>query len=100
MPRSILSFEESLNLLSSGFEFGNWETWQPAFFFGPVSYEITDNVQPLSVTPNDPLFGLQWHLKGANGIDVQKVWDDYRGAGITLGFIDDGIQFTHPDIDG
>ncbi len=58
------------------------------------TYEITTHA-----TPNDPLLPQQWHLTGANGINVSKVWDDYQGDGITIGFIDDGIQYTHPDLD-
>jgi len=56
--------------------------------------------EPLAVTPNDPSFASQWHLNGANGINVQEVWEEYRGQGITIGFVDDGIQYTHPDIAG
>jgi len=56
--------------------------------------------------PNDPLFSQQWHLRntsqsgGALGIDanVTPVWDNYRGAGVTLCIIDDGLQHTHPDL--
>jgi len=60
--------------------------------------------------PNDPLFPLQWYLKntgqfgGAPGIDinVEKVWDDYNGAGVTVGVYDDGVQTegpnAHPDL--
>ena len=56
--------------------------------------------------PNDPQFGQQWHLRnttqngGALWIDanVTPVWDTYRGAGITIGIIDEGVQYTHPDI--
>lgn len=56
--------------------------------------------------PNDPLFASQWHLRntgqfgGTPGIDahVTTVWDTYKGAGITIGIVDDGLQFTHPDL--
>lgn len=56
--------------------------------------------QPLAVTPNDPQFATLWHLTGANGINIQPVWDDFRGNGITIGFVDDGMQYTHPDLAG
>src|SRR5262245_6657787 len=62
------------------------------------------------MTPNDPLFPLQWYLKntgqagGTAGIDikVEKVWDDYNGAGVTVGVYDDGVETVgpnaHPDL--
>ncbi len=56
--------------------------------------------------PNDAFFLRQWHLLntgqngGTNGIDVNitNVWNTYRGTGITIGIIDDGLQLTHPDL--
>lgn len=61
----------------------------------------------LHYRPNDPLFGLQWHLEavedrngGTDGIDVGVVpaWDKYRGAGILAAVVDDGMEMTHPDL--
>lgn len=64
-------------------------------------------------TPNDPLFGAQWHLQNTgqtimglpqaggayrNDIDVVKVWPDYTGRGVVVGVIDDGVQMNHPDL--
>ncbi len=56
--------------------------------------------------PNDPLFLRQWHLKNSGtsgaqaGIDLNltNVWDRYRGNGIVLGIVDDGLQASHPDL--
>lgn len=56
--------------------------------------------------PNDSLFSKQWHLRntgqlgGTPGIDVKPllVWDSFRGAGIRIGMVDDGLQTTHPDL--
>jgi subtilisin family serine protease/subtilisin-like proprotein convertase family protein len=63
--------------------------------------------------PNDPLFanqtankGYQWHLQntgvrgGTAGIDlnVATAWNSYRGTGIRIGVVDDGIEATHPDL--
>lgn len=60
--------------------------------------------------PNDPLIGNQWHLKntGQGGgtagtdVDVEPVWNypgtGYRGAGIVVGVVDDGLETGHPDL--
>lgn len=56
--------------------------------------------------PNDPLFPQQWHLLntgqsgGVLGVDVNvtNVWDTWRGAGVVIGIVDDGLQGTHPDL--
>lgn len=56
--------------------------------------------------PNDPLFINQWHLvnTGQNGalagvdINVTNVWDRFRGGGVTIGIVDDGLQGSHPDL--
>ncbi|GAB4235633.1 MAG: hypothetical protein Kow00121_63120 [Elainellaceae cyanobacterium] len=57
--------------------------------------------------PSDPLFAQQWHLLntgqtgGVPGIDLQvvNVWQDYTGVGVTVGLLDDGAQYIHPDLD-
>ena len=56
--------------------------------------------------PNDPLFNQQWTLRntGQNGatadadINVVDVWATYKGTGITVGVIDDGLEYSHPDL--
>ena len=62
------------------------------------------------MTPTDPLFFRQWYLKntgqagGTPGIDinVEKVWDNYDGAGVTVGVYDFGVETegpnAHPDL--
>ncbi|HWB03936.1 MAG TPA: S8 family serine peptidase [Verrucomicrobiales bacterium] len=64
-------------------------------------------------TPNDPYFsynisnpGYEWHLRntGENGgtagidINVTGVWETWRGNGIRIGIVDDGMQTSHPDL--
>lgn len=57
-------------------------------------------------TPNDTLFSSQWHLQNTgqgsgtvgSDINVTNVWNNYRGAGIRIGIVDDGVQLTHPDL--
>lgn len=59
-----------------------------------------------TLIPDDPLFAQQWHLRntgqqsGTAGIDINvtPVWPTYKGAGISIGIVDDGVQLTHPDL--
>ncbi|MGK0186328.1 MAG: subtilisin family serine protease/subtilisin-like proprotein convertase family protein [Verrucomicrobiales bacterium] len=65
--------------------------------------------------PDDPQFAwslryrdYQWHLKnsGQNGsitgldTNVTPVWESYRGDGVTIAIVDDGLQVDHPDLAG
>ena len=58
------------------------------------------------LVPNDSLFNYQWYLRntgqwsGTAGIDLHviNVWNTYRGAGIVIGIVDDGLQTSHPDL--
>ena len=67
--------------------------------------------------PNDPRYAFNeetnpnylWNLKntGANGATagedvggIETVWDTYRGNGITISIVDDGLQIDHPDLVG
>jgi len=56
--------------------------------------------------PNDPYYPAgspagfpgQWHLVDAQ---LQGAWSrDLTGAGVVLGILDDGLEFTHPDLAG
>jgi subtilisin-like proprotein convertase family protein len=56
--------------------------------------------------PTDTLFTNQWHLlntgqNGAsNGIDINvtNIWETWRGTNIYIAIVDDGLQYTHPDL--
>jgi len=57
-------------------------------------------------TPRDPFFKDQWNLRntgqrgGTKGIDlnVGTVWKSWRGKGISVAVIDDGLEVKHPDL--
>jgi len=49
-------------------------------------------------TPTDPLYVDQWHL-GLIG-DIETIWDEYSGVGVQVGIYDDGVDYTHEDLDG
>lgn len=59
--------------------------------------------------PNDPLISNQWHLQTSGtaspgtDVNVVPVWNygggsGIRGAGISIGVVDDGLEQTHPDL--
>lgn len=48
------------------------------------------------MTPTDPLFAQQWHF-GLMG-RIQRIWDEYRGAGVSVVLYDNGAEYTHPDL--
>lgn len=66
--------------------------------------------QAKRLMPNDTLIGQQWHLKNSTTspsithINVEDVWkydnptQGFRGAGTSIGIVDDGLQWDHPDL--
>lgn len=46
--------------------------------------------------PSDPLYAKQWHLPMIG--NLQRVWNDYTGAGVTVAVYDDGLEYDHPDL--
>jgi len=70
-------------------------------------YPLVARQHSTRLIPNDPLFAEQWHLRntgqsgGTPGIDanVTPAWDSVTGNGVVIGIVDDGLQYTHPDLD-
>jgi subtilisin-like proprotein convertase family protein len=70
--------------------------------------------QSKKAMPNDTLINQQWHLKFNNqtgavagtDLNIEGVWAypttgaGYRGRGIRIGIVDDGVQTSHPDFVG
>jgi subtilisin-like proprotein convertase family protein len=48
--------------------------------------------------PTDPLFSREWHLARIG--NIQRVWDEFNGDGVHVGVYDEGVQYTHPDLNG
>jgi large repetitive protein len=94
-----VSFDTGLSLSAATELFGDLDS---------VLY-ISPNVavqQVARFVPNDPLFPSQWHLRnngqtgGTAGVDagVVNVWDNYRGDGIVIAVVDDGVEINHEDL--
>ncbi|MHC4400888.1 MAG: S8 family serine peptidase, partial [Planctomycetota bacterium] len=77
------------------------------------SYPLVTLVREVrQYAPLDPLFPDQWHLEntgqtsGTPGADanVTPVWDPagigIDGTGVVIGIVDDGLEYTHPDLAG
>jgi subtilisin-like proprotein convertase family protein len=46
--------------------------------------------------PSDPLYAQQWHFSRLG--NIEKIWDEFSGAGIHVGAYDTGIDLAHPDL--
>ena len=72
-----------------------------------AAYPLVEQEMLPRWVPNDPKFPDQWHLQntgqssGISGEDVNitGAWNTYRGAGIVIGIVDDGLDWNHPDLD-
>lgn len=54
-----------------------------------------------SSIPNDTMLASQWYLgEEAYSLNIRPAWQDYTGAGIRIGVIDDGFDSTHVDLAG
>lgn len=77
---------------------------------GNVAYFYPLLSRPLSTefVPNDTLYTSQWHLNntgqsgGVAGEDarLQGAWDVSQGLGATIAIVDNGVEYTHPDLAG
>ncbi|WP_127115749.1 DUF4214 domain-containing protein [Shimia sediminis] len=50
------------------------------------------------MTSTNPLYASQWHLPQIG--DIETVWQDYTGQGVSVGVYDDGVERTHEDLVG
>ena len=91
-----LDSDEALQTLSD---------WQQAGAI-EAAYPLVERSMEPRWTPNDPKFNDQWHLVntgqtgGASGEDVNitGIWNSYKGSGVVIGIVDDGLDWNHPDI--
>lgn len=52
---------------------------------------------PAGAAPDDPLYASQW---GPQQIRAEQAWTSSTGAGTTVGVVDSGVDFDHPDLAG
>ena len=57
----------------------------------------------LELPINDPLYASQWHLQKTNAknitLNTAPLWNKgIMGKGVTIGIVDDGLEYNHPDI--
>lgn len=57
------------------------------------TYEL--RVRKMYTDDYDPLVDQQWYLDSLN---VTAVSDEYSGAGVIVGVVDDGVEYHHPDL--
>jgi len=73
-------------------------------------YPLVQGEVSLRLVPNDLLYSDQWHLKntgqtvfgfaGTPGEDanLELAWDTATGTGVVIGIVDQGVEYTHPDL--
>jgi len=62
----------------------------------PSMTESATAIGATSVTPNDPGYGLQWHLPA---IELPDAWEESNGAGTVVAIVDTGISMGGVDLD-
>jgi len=80
---------------------------------GSIESDVSTEVSatPAQASGADPLYTDQWHLKntgqtGFNGvpglsgedIDIEPAWVNYKGNGVRIAIVDDGLEIGHEDL--
>ena len=64
-----------------------------------VEYAEPDRMMHALFTPNDSLFGSQWHYyEATGGLNAPAAWDQTSGSGIVVAVLDTGRMPTWPRI--
>lgn len=65
---------------------------------GAIERADFDTAKRVAYTPNDPLWGQEWHLRT---IKADLAWDTSLGSSSSVvAIMDTGLQTTHPDLAG
>ena len=70
--------------------------------------DLNELCSGLDTTVSDPFYGCQWYLESDgqlpdlsdSDINIGDVWDDYKGDGITVAIVDNGLDYRHADLRG
>jgi len=105
-PRTYILETTSSDLLRS-LEVAN-EIYEDADYPVEFSTPLIRRQRQLRFTPNDTLYGNQWHLTNTGAqvapstagedVNVETAWDNYTGNGVNISVVDDGFQHAHPDL--
>lgn len=52
-------------------------------------------------SPDDALYASQWHLHAVGTrphANLEAAWTRATGSGVTIGLVDDSLEWTHPDL--
>jgi len=91
-------------------ESGDYQYVEKDYIFTNQFMKKPKTAKPVTgVTPNDPLFGLQWNFKtngtaagqSAGGAGFNDFWTRAKLTGsrsVTVAVVDTGLQMNHPDI--
>jgi len=60
-----------------------------------IHFVELDRVVQASMSPNDPGVAKQWYLDACT---IPPAWDQTTGVGVSVGIIDTGVSYTHPDL--
>ena len=83
----LLIFDRDIDALNLAQEFRN---------LASVTSADIDELKPLALAPNDPMYPDEWHLFK---IQAEKGWDIHNGdSSVVVGPVDSGVDWTHPDI--
>ena len=71
-----------------------------------VAYPLVKRQMSPKWIPNDTYFDEQWHLENTgqdNGVagedvNITGAWNNYRGTGVVIGIVDDGLEWDHDDL--
>lgn len=103
------SFSPNTYLLDAGPGFKSINVANQLYESGNAVYSYPNwwALKYTRATPNDALFGNQWHLLntgqggGTSGEDVNivSVWDTYKGSqNEVIAVVDDGVEIAHEDL--
>ena len=88
---------------------GEFEYVEKDYVFEHQMIRTPRDEGPVTITPNDPLFGLQWHYKSLGsaagqspgGAGFVDFWTNQASQGsgdVIVAVVDTGLEMSHPDI--